>query len=143
MVTLTEQIDDKKLNLVFTDERPTDWAHDKHYVKLKCPCCKKGWWQGYDDSDFWSNNRFTKERALWEICKELVLHVCCQVRFQGDIPHMKLLIDLFGKKKGKELLKKYAKKSIIVARNISLFLKYMEKKQIKNENKKRKSLDKY
>ena len=119
--TLTGQIKEEKLNLIFTDERPRDWCWDKHYILLDCPCCKRSWWEGYVDSgQYW---RHTKNRAIWEIVKHLVLHMVAEIRLNGEVKHMKLLIKLLGKEKGKELLKKYAKKSIIVSRNINKFLK--------------------
>ncbi len=32
METLTGQIKEEKLNLIFTDERPRDWCWDKHDI---------------------------------------------------------------------------------------------------------------
>lgn len=122
--TLTEQIDEKKLNLIFTDEKPREWAHDEHYVLLRCPCCYRCWWEGYGRNYYGFET--TKGKAIWEIVKHLVLHIVCEVRLKGEVKHMKLLIKLFGKQKGKELLKRYAARSIIVARNINKFLKTLK-----------------
>lgn len=126
MQTLTGQIDENQLKLIYSDEKPYSWSGYKHYVSLKCPCCKKQWDEGYDvegyDSYDWNYRQKTKGSAEWDIYKQIVLHIVCQVRLNGDVKHIKLLLKLFGKKKGKKLLKKYAKKSIIVARNIKRVL---------------------
>ncbi len=121
MPTLTEQINEKKLKFVFTDEKPREWCRDEHYILLKCPRCKKWWWEGYGDHTL--GFYITKNHAMWELCKHMVMHLVTSIRFNADVPHIDLFMDLIGKEKGKELLKKYAAKSIIVARNIRLYLK--------------------
>ena len=70
------------------------------FIELKCPCCN------YQCQEYWSH--YTN--FLW--------HLINKIRVSGDIPHMRLLIKLFGKEYSMKLFKKWAKQSRIVYKNL-------------------------
>jgi len=129
--TLTEQIDETKLKIFSTNKPPVDWdwIQNHSFMILECPCCEKKWWKSYN-YDLWRDKYYSKKEvynrqrnnAIWELEKRIVRHINNEVRLNGCVKHMNLLLELFGEKKGKEILLKMAHKSRLVADSIEKFM---------------------